>query len=83
MSDKYYVRNPNRIYVSQMSGIRTTDILLVYQYASGGSSHKLDAEDTARRVVILLNAFDGVPTNDLSRLTMRAAENPPAAKAIR
>ena len=75
MSEKYHVRAPSRMYISRMDGIRTTDILLVYQYASGGGgNHKIDADDTARRVVILLNAFDDVPTSELSRLTKRAAD---------
>ncbi len=66
---KYYIRAPNKIYVSRMDGNRNTDILLVYQYApSGGDNHKIDANDTAQRIVFLLNAFDDIPTSELSRL---------------
>ena len=66
MNDRYFVRAPSRVYVCEMNEKgRQTDIANLYQYSTG-VAYKLDALGMAERITILLNAFDGVPTEKLA-----------------
>ncbi len=61
---EYMVRAPGRVYVSYCNDKdKITDVAAIYKW----DTNRLDAHNTARRIVALLNAFEDVSTDDLER----------------
>lgn len=68
--DKYYAYTPSgdfgRIYVctNDEKG-RRSNLLTMYQWGEHGQNRKGETADLAKRIAILLSAFDGVSTETL------------------